>query len=276
MIYSISFIIIILFSNIYSSCVIFTHHYHSNCILARSTDQGYKQCLRCYINEIISNIKLNKSCSPIPDNHCVDLHFNTTILFKNFSLQYNNLINKLFDRTDEINSKRQNILYIHIEYDTLDILSLDTFRAFDEIENRNYFGLSFELKNRDHRLKLLLNKDIQNMTLWRLQIIIYCGLNGLYQYNYVSYLKEPLVESIQCEIPIKIFNNISTTTQKNYQYKYVLIFSLIAGGSLILCFILFCCLYILCKRNIDKNNQQRDSLASSLTDSLLSDNSVIS
>jgi hypothetical protein len=244
--------------------------------LARSTDQGYKQCLRCYINEIISNIKLNKSCSPIPDNHCVDLHFNTTILFKNFSLQYNNLINKLFDRTDEINSKRQNILYIHIEYDTLDILSLDTFRAFDEIENRNYFGLSFELKNRDHRLKLLLNKDIQNMTLWRLQIIIYCGLNGLYQYNYVSYLKEPLVESIQCEIPIKIFNNISTTTQKNYQYKYVLIFSLIAGGSLILCFILFCCLYILCKRNIDKNNQQRDSLASSLTDSLLSDNSVIS
>jgi hypothetical protein len=244
--------------------------------LARSTDQGYKQCLRCYINEIISNIKLNKSCSPIPDNHCVDLHFNTTILFKNFSLQYNNLINKLFDRTDEINSKRQNILYIHIEYDTLDILSLDTFRAFDEIENRNYFGLSFELKNRDHRLKLLLNKDIQNMTLWRLQIIIYCGLNGLYQYNYVSYLKEPLVESIQCEIPTKIFNNISTTTQKNHQYKYVFIFSLIAGESLILCFILSCCLYILCKQNIDKNNQQRDSLASSLTDSLLSDNSVIS
>jgi len=244
--------------------------------LTRSTHQGYKQCLRCYINEIIPNIQLNKSCSPIPDNHCVDLHFNTTILFKNFSIQYNYLINKLFDRTNDTDFERHNILFIHIQYDTLDILSLNTFRSLDEIENRNYFGLSFELKNRDNRLKLFLNSDIQNMKLLRLQIIIYCGLKGLYQYNYISYPKQPLLESIECELPTTVFNKITTTTKRN-RYKYVLMFSLIGSGSLIPCFILTCCLYILCRRNIEQNeidNQQRDSVTSSLTDSLLSDNSV--
>jgi hypothetical protein len=71
----------------------------SNCTLTRTIHEGYKQCLTCYINEIMTpfhNITLNKSCSPIPDNHCVDLFFNTTIIFQNFSIRYdiNSFTNK--------------------------------------------------------------------------------------------------------------------------------------------------------------------------------------
>jgi hypothetical protein len=229
----------------------------------------------------LDNITLNERCSPIPDNHCVDLYFNTTILYKNFSIQYTDLINKLFDREDGTNSKTQNTIYIHIEYDTLDRLSLDTFQSFDELENRSYYGISFELKNRDNRLILPLNDDIKNMTLSSLQINIYCGSKGLYQYNYVLNFQQqqPLVESLKCEIPTTTSSTMTKNpneifTTKKSRYKFVLIFSLIGGGSLIPCFLLACCLYILCKRNIEKNNynnQRRDSLSS---DSISSDNSL--
>src|SRR5690349_12730780 len=119
MIYPISFLIIILFSNIHGSCLIFNHHKANSstnqCTLVQSNDQGYKQCLRCFINKIITpldNITFNESCSPIRDNHCVDLYFNTTISYKIFSIQYTDLINKLFDIEDGTNSKTQNTLYI--------------------------------------------------------------------------------------------------------------------------------------------------------------------
>jgi hypothetical protein len=217
----------------------------------------------------VDTITFNESCSPIRDNHCVDLYFNTTALYKNFSIEYINLINKLFDIEDGTNAKTQNTLYIHIEYDTLDAISFDTFQFLDHVPNRNYYGVSFELKNRENRLILQLNNDIKNMTLTSLQINIYCGVKGLYQYNYVPDAQpQSLANSLKCEIPTT--TTIHSTTKRN-RYKLVLIFSLIGGGSLIPCSLLACCLYILCRRNTEKAAERRASLTFSLTDTISSD-----
>lgn len=238
-------------SNAQGICLTFIDKKMNNCLLTKTNETGYKQCFRCYINTIIPSpdqIILDKNCSPIINNHCVDLYFNTTILFENFSNQYSYLINKLFDKDNRTNRETHNNLYIHIEYDTLDILSLDTIHALVELKNRSFFSLALELKNRDDQLTLKLDNNLQNISLTSLQINIYCGLKGLYQYDYIpSSNQYPLLESLRCEIPI------TTTTTNNNRYK-IIIFSLIGGGSLIPCFILACCLYILCQQNIKQTN----------------------
>ncbi len=253
------------------------------CRLIRSNAEGHKQCLRCHLNRLIPSsnaIELEKNCTPIPDNHCVDLHFNTTELFKNFFERYSVLINSLFVDQGIKHVGISNTLYIHIEYDTLNTFSFDTFRLLDEVKNRKYHVLSFELKNRDNRLTLPLNTDINNMKLSTLQINIRCGSKGLYQYHHISDdRRQPLPNSLTCEIPttttIRMNSTTTTTTRKN-RSQVILIFTLIGSGSLIPCLILACCLFILCKQNYEKkafDNQRRESFTSSSTDSMLSDQS---
>jgi hypothetical protein len=279
MIYILFFFILIFFSDIHGICLIFpnqrTEIYMNNCALIRSDAEGYKQCLRCHLRRTVplSNvIILDRNCSPIPDNHCVDLHFNTTVLFKNFFQQYSDLINKLFVDQDNKHIGIPNTLYIHIEYDTLDVFSFDTFRSLDQIKNRKYHVVSFELKNRENQLTLPLNHDINNMTLLTLQINIYCGLQGLYQYHYISdHRRQPLADSLKCEIPTTTMVLLTTTSTRKNRSRVIIMFTLIGSGSLIPCLILACCLFILCKRNHETNHQRRESFASSIDDSILSD-----
>ncbi|CAF4239660.1 unnamed protein product [Rotaria sordida] len=216
------FFIIILFSNIHGHCLIFNHHDKNDsinqCELHQSNHYGYSQCLRCYMNEpmiSLENITIELQCSPILNLHCIDLYFNDTQSYENFSLQNIDFINKLFDKNHDIRPEERNSLSIHIKYDILDKLSFDTFRLFNNVKNRNYHGLQFELNNRHDQLTLKINRDIQNMTLYALQISIYCGFKGLYQYNYVPGSERLLpVESLTCEIPI----TFSTITSNMFTY----------------------------------------------------------
>ncbi|CAF3059560.1 unnamed protein product [Rotaria sp. Silwood2] len=289
---------IILFSNIHGHCLILNHHdKNSNinqCELHQFNYQGYSQCLRCYINApkiSLENITLKLKCSPILDLHCIDLYFNDTQSYEKFSLENINLINKLFDKHQYTRSEKQNSLNIHIKYDILYELSFDTFRSFDDVKNRSYHGLQFELNNHHNQLTLKINHDIQKMTLYGLQITIYCGFKGLYQYYYVpGSARISPVESLTCEIPTttspitsSIFTEItnltfstirlSTASTKHVRYKLVTFFSLVGSGSFIFCCILTGCLYILCKqsnRKYDINIERRTSIASSITDSISS------
>ncbi|CAF1054658.1 unnamed protein product [Rotaria sordida] len=296
------FFIIILFSNIHGHCLIFNYHDKNDsinqCELHQSNHYGYSQCLRCYMNEpmiSLENITIELQCSPILNLHCIDLYFNDTQSYENFSLQNIDFINKLFDKNHDIRPEERNSLSIHIKYDILDKLSFDTFRSFNNVKNRNYHGLQFELNNRHDQLTLKINRDIQNMTLYALQISIYCGFKGLYQYNYVPGSERLLpVESLTCEIPITFstktsnmftymtnvtFSTIllSTISTKNIRNKLVVFLSLIGSGSFIFCCIFVSCLYILCKRNnqkYDRNIEQRTSITSSITDSISSNRSI--
>jgi len=92
------------------------------------------------------------------------------------------------------------------------------------------------------------------MTLIRLQISIYCGSKGLYQYNYIPSLQQYPIESLRCEIP---------TIIKQNRYKFIVIFSLIP------CILLGCCLYILCKHN-SKNHDFDSEEGDSITDTISS------
>ncbi|CAF3591849.1 unnamed protein product [Rotaria sp. Silwood1] len=291
---------IILFSNIHENCLILKHHNKNNnsinqCELHQFNHQGYSKCLRCYINQpmiSLENITIKLKCSPISDLHCIDLYFNNTQTYKNFSLQNINLINKLFDKDHYNHSQERNSLNIHIKYDILTELSFDTFQSFDNLKNRNYHGLQFQLNNHHDQLTLKINRNIQKMTLYALQITIYCGSKGLYQYNYVPGHRSLLpIESLACKISTTVFPIISTEmtnitfntvllstiSTKNIRYKLVVFFSLVGSGSFIFCCILVACLFILCKQNnrkYDINIEQRTSIASSITDSILSYRSI--
>jgi hypothetical protein len=271
----------------------FNHHntYSSinKCELQLSNHPGYGQCLKCQIFQpmtSLDNITIEKNCSPLPALNCIDLYFNNTKSYQNFSLQYSSLINKLFDGSNATIVLHTNTLNIHIEYDALDQFAFATFRSFDHIKNRHYARLSFELKNRDDRLTLLLSPDIENMTLDLLQINIYCGSKGLYQYHYFPSYQRLVENSLTCEIPPVVsattVQSISSTknqssTSEMPRYKFILMFSLIGGGSLLPCLLLACCLYILCKLNKQQNvinNERRSSITSSLNDSIASDTSL--
>lgn len=285
--------------NIYGYCLIFNHHNinieTNNCKLLRSDTHGYGQCLRCYVKErmtSLDNITIEQNCLPLPNLHCIDLYFNDIELYRDFTLQYNDLINQLFDKEDRTSTMTQNSLIIHIENDSLNEFTFDTFRSLDNVKNRSYHLLRFDLTNRDDRLPLSLNRDIENMTLVSLQINIYCSSKGLYQYNYVpSHQYQPLLESFSCEIPVttssttstiitkntdEVFSTVllsTTSSTKNIPQNFVLIFSLLGGGSLIPCFLLACCIYIFCKRNNEQNdinNERTESIGSNETDSIFS------
>ena len=276
------FLLISFFSITNGSCLLFHDELRQNdCSLLYSNTENGRGCFRCYINTISTKsdaIQLNESCSPIPNNHCVDFHFNTTELFREFSQQYAGLTNRLFAREDKRYAERTNSLHLHIKYDTHHSFSFDTFRNLDQIANRQYESISFELKNRQNQITLPLDDDIQNTTLQNLQINIYCGAKGLYQYNYIVKQRQSLLKSLTCEIPTttkmtttsQAKNNISTTVPS----RSILFYSLIGGGSLIPCLILACCLYILCEqKNVKEptNIPWRDSLTSTIPESIFSD-----
>lgn len=269
------------FSSTNGSCLLFHDELHqNNCSLIQSNRENERWCFRCYIYTISMEknaIQLNESCSPIPNNHCVDFHFNTTELFQAFSQQYADLTNRLFASENKFYAEKTNSLHFHIKYDTHHSFSFDIFRNFDQINNRQYQSISFELKNRLNQITLPLNDDLQNTTLHTLQINIYCGSKGLYQYNY---MRRSLLKSLTCEIPTTSMmsttitsHSSSSTTRKNV-YRSILFYSLIGSGSLIPCLIIACCLYILCERKKVKtptNTSWRDSLAPTILESIISD-----
>ena len=270
------FLLVHFFSLLDGSCLFFHPELAQNhCSSSYTHTEDKRLCFRCYINMISTQfnaIRLNESCSPIPNNHCVDLRFNTTELFREFSRQYANLTNQLFAPENTKFSATTNSLYVHITYDTHRSFSFDSLQSLDLIENRTYNAIGFTLDNRQDQITLPLNDDIQNMTLEILQINIYCGSRGLYQYNYrADNHNQSLLKSLTCELPTTTISsrkaiNTSTSTEK-IRSQLILLYSLIGSGSLIPCLILICCLYILCKRKeIERltNIGQRDSFVSSI------------
>lgn len=284
------FFLINFFSITDGSCLLFHDEVRqNNCSLLYSNTGNGRWCFRCYIYTISTKfdaIQLNESCSPIPNNHCVDFHFNTTELFREFSRQYAGLTNRLFSPEDKRYAEKTNSLHLHIKYDTHHSFSFDTFRNLDQIENRQYQSISFELKNRQNQITLPLDDDIEKTTLQILQINIYCGAKGLYQYNYEAYQRQSLLKSLTCELPTTTTsitstsqgkNNISTTLDSRSNTsttRSILFYSLIGGGSLIPCLIIAFCLYILCEQKNVKaptNIPWRDSLTSTIPESVFSD-----
>ncbi|CAF2162761.1 unnamed protein product [Rotaria magnacalcarata] len=268
----------ILFANIHGQCLVLNHNTENksinHCALHEFVHQGYARCLRCYMNEpmiSLKNITTAENCSSLSDLHCMDLYFHDTHSYRNLSLENIHVINNLFDKEIENNLAKQNSLNIHIKYDTLEVFSLATFRSLDNIKNRRFHGIQFELNNRDSQSKLKINDDLQNMTLYALQITMNCDAHGLYQYNYVRGTKHPsplgfikceiqttvskMTSSIITKIAYKTSSTIilSTESTENIQNKFIVL-SLVGSGSFVFCCILAGCSYLLFKQHNQKND----------------------
>ncbi|CAF1411544.1 unnamed protein product [Adineta steineri] len=268
--------------------------------------ESYEKCLICNITKrmtVWNETLANENCLPISNLHCIQIYFNTTKSYKNFVSQYIRIINGLFDKENLTDRLTQNMLFIHIQYGGIKEFSFSTVQVVHDVINRSYSRLQFALLNRKDNVSLELNPDIQNMTLLSLQINIFCVSKGLYQYNYVfhQYNREPLRESLKCEIPVtfspiipttalttnvitetttKVLTTtlVSRTSTKKSEENIILIVSLVSGGSLLPCLLLTFCIYMLCKRSnqqIDIDRKRRGSILSNENNSISSDSSSI-
>lgn len=294
---------IVFFSTSHGFCLQFpeTHSNisdnHCEMHFSNQSDQSlFGKCLRCQLTHPVSSLILENNCSPVTNLSCVELFFNDTISMHSFGGQYSHIVNGLFHPRNATSTQLLNTLILNIAYDVLDELSYELFRPFDALPNRSYQVLSLSLTNRENRLTLRLNPDVAKISIPSLQVNIYCGTRGLYQYSYIPVIKDrPLHSELKCEIPpprtesppwegrtssIMSLSTTSTTPQnsstsgrpvKHWQLRIFLISFFASIGSLLPCLLLVYCCYLWYRRRAEENsflNDRRTSLTSSLNDSI--------
>lgn len=205
-----SFIFYFLIPNIDGDCLEFSHNNMNSakhtCQLKTTEHNGFRKCLSCFINRPIlpfENITITQQCSPVVELHCVEFYFNDTESFLQFSYQYAEIINKLFDRNIPKKMPINNALFIHIEYDSMSVFSLQTIQPLENIFNRNFNDLGLIMKNRGNLTTLMINSNIRNTTFRAIQLYINCGDDkGWNMYDYVRRAPEKQrSEYIKCAIP---------------------------------------------------------------------------
>ncbi|CAF3756184.1 unnamed protein product [Rotaria socialis] len=147
-------------------------------------------------------LSITNQCSPVVKLQCVELYFNDTQTFLNFSHHYSRIINKLFDENMSTNTSMDNALFIHIAYDSLGVFSLKIIQSLENIPQRKFHDLGLVMRNRINQTTLFIHSDVQNSTFRVIQVYIDCGdQQGWNTYDYVRKISnEKRPDYIKCEI----------------------------------------------------------------------------
>ena len=267
------------------------HNNSNHCEMEFSNTSLFEKCLRCYLEHPgIDSITLDDDCSPVANLACVEIYFNDTESMQTFGHRYSSLINRMFRRHDPTPTQVRNTLIIHVAHDTLEELTYDLFRSFDALVNRSYQVLGLTLNNRGDRLTLRINPDVNNINVSSMQLNIYCGDKGLYQYNHVlASSKHRIRSELKCEIPPprtrspdperrtsseRVSSTVvpSTTVamdqdspEKKRQRRVILISCFASIGSLLPCLLLAYCFYLCYRRRAEDNYSLHDGSGSSIS-----------
>ena len=230
--------------------------------------------------------------------HCFELLFEDARAFETFTRRHAQLINQVFDVT---NDRQKNSLFVSIANGAIDRLSLQFIEPLQNVPERRYPRMSITLNNRDIHQPLVLEPDIQHTTFDGLQLNIFCASQGFHQYNYQPKVSgSPPIGSLKCEIPsteppsertpnkasdthttarLTTFSSSQTPINTKRTYRVVLTIAAIGVASLLPCILLACCLYVLYRPKdlLDdtKTIEQRASPTFSGTDSVWSDASLL-
>ena len=262
---------VVCFSNVSCLCLIFYaadgQGEENNCDLHYGRNEGYSMCLRCNLSQsavLSERIALDSRCSPLGQLHCFELLFEDAPTFETFAGRHAQLINQVFDVT---HGRQKNSVFVNIANGAIDRLSLRFIEPLQNVPDRRYPRLTITLNNRDVRQPLILDPDIQRSTFDGLQLNIFCGAQGLYQYNYEPKPSgSPPMDNLKCEIPppepstertsdrpvvvqttarVTTLSSPQTPSNKKRAYRVALTITAIGFASLLPCILLACCLYVL-------------------------------